>query len=690
MKRRAWPVDVPKELWNHLESLAPAELAEFPAKTGAEKFICALALAAAGDRKRARQNLVALLPEFGATAALELAMLDLEDSAGIEKVLEASTVAATIPALKGRALLIKGLALHRLKRADDAIEALFEWLRVWARCAGTDDLADVHAVLGRCFGTIGRTDAAAHHFAMAVMSRALGGNRNGIAEGVVRLGRLSMQSGRLEEAGNSLELAITIARDSESHYWLACALNNLGEVKSLQGKFEEAEATQRSCLEVCGAEYPYVRFFAFYDLALDLAAQSKLLDAEAALSSARSLLGPDLKEHSRCLHAEGVILSEAARYEAAIEVLNSACAGTIDMNEPSLETAVRLALAGALAQSGHAERAEHCLLDGIARSQMSTAVHLRERLQNALARLTAPAGSTVGQIGGDESASWLADRFVRRELLGEGTFGSVYRAYDIVTGKEVAVKEVYLSRLYDLEAARFKAVSVRAELEAGSRIRHPGIARVYTVGQIDDRGDLYVVQELVAGKTLRRTFATDALPAIGMVAAQLGRILRALQALHESGVIHRDLKPENIVLNSSGLPVLIDFGIAHCDGLRGGLPRASAAGTYPYTAPEQLSGSAVDPRADLYSVGVIAYEWLSGGLPVVASVESDSAAWRRAVAKGPKHPLETLRPDTAGALAQLVRKLMHVRRWRRMGAAAEAACVFEAIAEEAVVGAALQ
>lgn len=209
------------------------------------------------------------------------------------------------------------------------------------------------------------------------------------------------------------------------------------------------------------------------------------------------------------------------------------------------------------------------------------------------------------------------------ELLGEGGMGSVHRARQLATGQEVAIK---------LLRGQHQPSSIRERFEREGRIlgrlRHPGIARVLDAGTFDDDGVTrpFLAMELVEGATLT-AHAT---------AMQLGRNARlellvaigdAVQHAHGKGVIHRDLKPANILVGADGAPKVLDFGVARlvdpdtagsetADPLQ--TRQGQVLGTLPYMAPEQIAGDAdrTDGRADVYALGVVAYELLTGQLPV--------------------------------------------------------------------------
>ncbi len=200
------------------------------------------------------------------------------------------------------------------------------------------------------------------------------------------------------------------------------------------------------------------------------------------------------------------------------------------------------------------------------------------------------------------------------ELVGKGGMGAVYRARQPALDRTVAVK------ILPPEVARDPAFAERFGREARSlaRFNHPHIVTVYDFGEAD--GFCYIVMEFVAGKSLRQLLQAGALgedQALRIVA----QVCDALQYAHDLDVVHRDVKPENILLDAQGRVKIADFGLAKLvDPVPAGLSLTGSRevmGTVYYMAPEQLLRNAdVDHRADLYSLGVVFYEMLTGELPV--------------------------------------------------------------------------
>lgn len=204
-------------------------------------------------------------------------------------------------------------------------------------------------------------------------------------------------------------------------------------------------------------------------------------------------------------------------------------------------------------------------------------------------------------------------------VVGRGGMGAVYQARDMRLDRDVAIKVVRADLLDAAEArSRF-----RREAQIVARLQHPGIVSVFDYGTFAD-GAAFLVMELVRGEDLRRVLQRDGAMPASRALPIVGAMCAAVHAAHRDGVLHRDLKPENILLVQGDLPVkVLDFGVAKLVTDRpaeetsiGGLTRAgSILGTPAYMAPEQLRSEAVDARTDIFSLGVIAYEMLTGELP---------------------------------------------------------------------------
>lgn len=203
--------------------------------------------------------------------------------------------------------------------------------------------------------------------------------------------------------------------------------------------------------------------------------------------------------------------------------------------------------------------------------------------------------------------------YVLGEVIGSGSFGTVYAAQHPVIQQPAAVKVLALRYSVDREmVARFID-----EARATSRIEHPSIIKIFSFGRLED-GRRYHVMERLFGEPLdahlRRVGALEPAAALAI----LRPIAGALAAAAAAGVVHRDVKPENIFLTQTGEVKLLDFGVAK---LRDGASHAQRTatgvpiGTPAYMAPEQCLGEAVGPRADVYALGVVAYQMLTGQLP---------------------------------------------------------------------------
>ena len=235
----------------------------------------------------------------------------------------------------------------------------------------------------------------------------------------------------------------------------------------------------------------------------------------------------------------------------------------------------------------------------------------------------------------------LADRYRLVEQIGMGGMAIVYRAVDMRTGHNVAVKVLRPEFNQDVEfVSRFQR-----EAEAASKMAHHNIVNLLDVGM--DGENRYLVMEYVQGKTLKQVIQEKG-RLNPLVAAQITiRILSALQHAHENGIIHRDIKPQNILVHADGHIKVADFGIARMANSSTLSKGDNVMGSVHYFSPEQASGHAAGVTSDIYSVGVVLYEMLTGRVPF----DGDSPV---AIAMQHLHarptPIETLAPDVPPAI----------------------------------------
>ncbi|MEO6236835.1 MAG: protein kinase [Vicinamibacterales bacterium] len=253
------------------------------------------------------------------------------------------------------------------------------------------------------------------------------------------------------------------------------------------------------------------------------------------------------------------------------------------------------------------------------------------------------------------------------QLLGRGGMGAVYRSRDMRLDRLVALKVVRPELLEDGDARR----RFRREAQIVARLQHPGIVSIFDFGTLTG-GGAYLVMELVKGEDLRRVLHREGRLEPARAVSILTAVCAAIDAAHHEGVLHRDLKPENILLpGGNGQAKVLDFGVAklvadreRTDQDLADSVEATAAltmagtivGTPAYMAPEQLTASALDPRTDVFALGVIAYEMLCGELPFSSGSLADVVL---AQARGAK-PLTEHDPSIPAALDRAVRRAIEM------------------------------
>jgi serine/threonine protein kinase len=211
-----------------------------------------------------------------------------------------------------------------------------------------------------------------------------------------------------------------------------------------------------------------------------------------------------------------------------------------------------------------------------------------------------------------DAATILSDRYELGPELGHGGMARVLRGTDRQLGRHVAIK--VLSPPYDRDQAFVERF--RREAHAAARLNHPSIVAVYDTGS--DDGTHYIVTELVEGETLADLLEREGpLPPRRAVDVAT-EVTRALEAAHERGVVHRDVKPGNVMLTPEGRVKVVDFGIARAAGAESVTRSGLVLGSAPYLSPEQARGEPGDERSDIYALGCVMYEMLTGHPPFKA------------------------------------------------------------------------
>ena len=264
----------------------------------------------------------------------------------------------------------------------------------------------------------------------------------------------------------------------------------------------------------------------------------------------------------------------------------------------------------------------------------------------------------------------LDQKYYLESKLGVGGMGTVYRAGRLLIGDRVAVKVLHPDQMADPQAVeRF-----RREAQTAARLKHPNVVTVYDFG-VSREGLNYQVMELAEGESLRSLVERHGRLAETAAAEIIRQVCAALDEAHRQGIVHRDIKPENILVQTipGGLQVkVLDFGIAALRDVKAGrLTRAGAlVGTPHYMSPEHCLGEELDGRSDIYSLGIVLFEMLTGVVPF------DSPTTTAIVVKhvnDPPPPPRTLNPKISPAVESVMLRALEKRRDARPQTAGEMA-----------------
>jgi tetratricopeptide (TPR) repeat protein/predicted Ser/Thr protein kinase len=260
-----------------------------------------------------------------------------------------------------------------------------------------------------------------------------------------------------------------------------------------------------------------------------------------------------------------------------------------------------------------------------------------------------------------EIGTVLANRYEIVRMIGEGGMGAVYQARDLQLNRVVALKVIRPDLAKDPEIVnRFKQ-----ELILARQVTHKNVIRIYDLAEFD--GLKFITMDFIDGQDLKTVLRANGKFEPRRAAEIIEQVCRGLEAAHSEAVIHRDLKPQNIMMDRSGRITVMDFGIARSTA-PGGTYTGTLVGTPEYMSPEQAKGEELDARSDLFSLGIIFYELLTGDTPYKADT-SMASLYKRTREKVPP-PIELV-PETPKPLNAIVVRCLEIDKNKRYASATE-------------------
>ena len=239
----------------------------------------------------------------------------------------------------------------------------------------------------------------------------------------------------------------------------------------------------------------------------------------------------------------------------------------------------------------------------------------------------------------------IGSNFKIIEKLGEGGMGAVYKGVDMMTEREVAIKALKPELASQPEVAeRFRSEAVTL-----AKLNHPNIATLYNFFRQGD--EYYMVLEFVRGETLDSLISRQGAMPVEQAVPLFCKVLEGIDHAHEEGIVHRDIKPANMMLTSKGALKVLDFGIARILGTARMTRAGHLIGTIEYMAPEQVKGLETDARSDIYSLGMLLYEMLTGRVPFDIQNEFDLMSAQ--INQMPRPPRE-LNPDIPAEVEEAI------------------------------------
>jgi tetratricopeptide (TPR) repeat protein/tRNA A-37 threonylcarbamoyl transferase component Bud32 len=605
--------------------------------------------------------------EFVVRGLLDLALIRLEDEgdaagAAGDLIERAAAVAGDNNVLGALVLHARGKVHWKAGESSQAGECL---KRAQARLedAGADqDLAKVLDSLAMYHELNGDCERSLSCYALSLMKKAISGDASGLAITLGNLGRFHLRRKEPAVALSFLREDLRMARALGDPRGQTIVKINMGQALTDLGRIDEARPLLDEALADARREgWKLQEACALKDLGLAAARRGKPDDALLLLLAALEALPEEGTFYVRgqIQLARGEIYYDLGELDRAREAFHAARQIFARLHCPREEGLAVHGLARIAEERSEGNSCIVLLEEGMSLLRAGD-TQLLQSFRGIYQRLNLPSGHDAcpRSIG--------PYRIVSR--IGRGAFADVYRGFDGRQGasrEDIAVKALRLDGVRDGDERAERTRRFLREHEILRRVSHPNVIRILDLGR---EPELYIVEEWIEGGDLKALIERRSrLPWQEALPLLVG-LLRGLSALHALDVCHRDLKPGNVLLRTNGAPVIADFGLARMHGLTSMSIPAEVMGTLPYMPPEQLRGTPVDERADIYSLGVVAFQLLAGGLPYPGDSFQDFVANVR-TASAPR--IELLPREAPAALLRCILRCIErepARRYPSAGA----------------------
>jgi tetratricopeptide (TPR) repeat protein len=510
-----------------------------------------------------------------------------------------------------------GIALYQMGDYDGALEKLLASLKMDEEAGNEGGVAGSSANIGNIFQDMGQLDRALQYFKRAMELYEKVGNRSGVAGVHTNLGNLYQAKKRYSEAEEEYRQALVMAREQSSRWDIAATYDNLGVVNRNRGRLAAALRLHRQALaewESLGVKDGIARSSQNIGETLELMGKHReaLPHLERAVRLAEEINDPDRLSEAGALLAQ--VRAALGDYRDALDAYRKAAkAHETKLNERSNRRVQELE---ARFQTEKKQRE----IDLLAKENEL------ERLRSSRARLRANL-VIVGLALALLVLGWLGYRY--RSLLGfwrKSSHIGHYRILDRIASGGMGV--VYLAQDGADGSRRFAVKVIRDELAADETVRRRFLHEAAVIDQLDDphvvrvheRGEhdgrLFMAMELLDGRSLADVISEPEPTAVADALHILGQLAETVSHLHAKGILHRDLKPGNVLLiqrdGDASFVKLLDFGLARTQSLTRLTQTGMLVGTIGYVAPEVITEQRFSPASDLYALGVIGYELITG------------------------------------------------------------------------------